>query len=114
MGQAERDSSAAPAAGPTASALAWGTASAMGTGVGVAYLYRAMGVGRLGVVVPPSDVGAVAHSSMRAPSCRTSSSCRRTSWLNAPLRLLAPGDPGLAEAIGRVGFAPVAELCAGP
>ncbi|MEU8882056.1 gamma carbonic anhydrase family protein [Streptomyces hydrogenans] len=28
--------------------------------------------------------------------------------LDEPLRLLAPGDPGLAEAIGRVGFAQVA------
>ncbi|GAA2925111.1 hypothetical protein GCM10020221_21350 [Streptomyces thioluteus] len=28
--------------------------------------------------------------------------------LDAPLRLLAPGDPGLAEAVGRVGFAQVA------
>lgn len=28
--------------------------------------------------------------------------------LEAPVRLLAPGDPGLAEAVGRVGFARVA------
>ncbi|MFB6827800.1 acyltransferase, partial [Streptomyces hydrogenans] len=28
--------------------------------------------------------------------------------LDEPVRLLAPGDPGLAEAIGRVGFAQVA------
>jgi carbonic anhydrase/acetyltransferase-like protein (isoleucine patch superfamily) len=28
--------------------------------------------------------------------------------LDAPVRLLAPGDPGLAEAVGRVGFAQVA------
>jgi carbonic anhydrase/acetyltransferase-like protein (isoleucine patch superfamily) len=28
--------------------------------------------------------------------------------LDAPVRLLAPGDPGLAEAVGRVGFARVA------
>ena len=28
--------------------------------------------------------------------------------LDAPVRLLAPGDPGLAEAVRRVGFAQVA------
>ncbi len=51
---------ALPATEVTASALAWGTLSGVGTGVGVAYLYRAMGVGKFSVVVPLSDVAAVA------------------------------------------------------
>ncbi|MFD4525254.1 GRP family sugar transporter [Streptomyces sp. NPDC058470] len=38
----------------------WGTLSGVGTGVGVAFLYRAMSQGAMSVVVPVSDVGAVA------------------------------------------------------
>lgn len=39
---------------------AWGALSGVGTGVGVAFLYRAMSQGAMSVVVPVSDVGAVA------------------------------------------------------
>ncbi|WP_046729511.1 GRP family sugar transporter [Streptomyces humi] len=39
---------------------AWGAISGVGTGVGVAFLYRAMSQGAMSVVVPVSDVGAVA------------------------------------------------------
>lgn len=49
-----------PAGSPTAAALLWGAVSGLGTGVGVAFLYRAMGRGPISVVVPISDVGAVA------------------------------------------------------
>ncbi|MDQ0937111.1 EamA family transporter [Streptomyces turgidiscabies] len=38
----------------------WGALSGVGTGVGVAFLYRAMSRGAMSVVVPVSDVGAVA------------------------------------------------------
>ncbi|AJP05491.1 multidrug DMT transporter permease [Streptomyces cyaneogriseus subsp. noncyanogenus] len=38
----------------------WGALSGVGTGVGVAFLYRAMSKGAMSVVVPVSDVGAVA------------------------------------------------------
>jgi len=38
----------------------WGALSGVGTGVGVAFLYRAMSQGAMSVVVPVSDVGAVA------------------------------------------------------
>lgn len=38
----------------------WGALSGAGTGVGVAFLYRAMSQGAMSVVVPVSDVGAVA------------------------------------------------------
>ncbi|MBF6330368.1 EamA family transporter [Nocardia transvalensis] len=41
-------------------ALGWGTLSGVGTGIGVAFLYRAMSSGAFSVVVPISDVGAVA------------------------------------------------------
>ncbi|MFI0446061.1 EamA family transporter [Actinomadura sp. 6N118] len=40
--------------------LAWGALSGAGSGIGVAFLYRAMSRGSLSVVVPLSDVGAVA------------------------------------------------------
>ncbi|MFC4913439.1 EamA family transporter [Actinomadura gamaensis] len=40
--------------------LAWGALSGVGTGVGVAFLYRALGEGDFSVVVPLSDVAAVA------------------------------------------------------
>ncbi|MEV4150343.1 DMT family transporter [Amycolatopsis sp. NPDC049691] len=43
----------------TASALGWGALSGLGTGVGVAFLYRAMGKGAMSLVVPASDVAAV-------------------------------------------------------
>src|SRR2546429_5689104 len=42
------------------SAIAWGVLSGVGTGTGVALLYRAISRGALSVVVPVSDVGAVA------------------------------------------------------
>lgn len=38
----------------------WGALSGVGTGVGVAFLYRAMSQGAMSAVVPVSDVGAVA------------------------------------------------------
>ncbi|MDX3697228.1 EamA family transporter [Streptomyces europaeiscabiei] len=38
----------------------WGALSGVGTGVGVAFLYRAMSQGAMSVVVPVSDLGAVA------------------------------------------------------
>ncbi|MEV4253556.1 EamA family transporter [Spirillospora sp. NPDC049652] len=40
--------------------LAWGALSGVGTGVGVTFLYRALGEGDFSVVVPLSDVAAVA------------------------------------------------------
>lgn len=40
-------------------ALAWGALSGVGTGVGVACLYRAMNTGPMSVVVPVSDITAV-------------------------------------------------------
>ncbi|GHJ41610.1 EamA family transporter [Streptomyces sp. TS71-3] len=50
---------AAPHPGDPAS-LGWGVLSGLGTGVGVAFLYRGLGHGRFSVVVPLSDVAAVA------------------------------------------------------
>ncbi|MEQ0561959.1 EamA family transporter [Amycolatopsis sp. NEAU-NG30] len=44
---------------PSAAALGWGALSGAGTGVGVAFLYRAMGKGAMSLVVPASDVAAV-------------------------------------------------------
>lgn len=44
----------------TASAMAWGLASGIGTGIGVAYLYRGLAAGRMSVVIPLSDAAAVA------------------------------------------------------
>ncbi|QIS18253.1 EamA family transporter [Nocardia terpenica] len=41
-------------------AIGWGILSGAGTGIGVAFLYRAMSSGAFSVVVPISDVGAVA------------------------------------------------------
>ncbi|EPH44678.1 hypothetical protein STRAU_2236 [Streptomyces aurantiacus JA 4570] len=41
-------------------ALGWGALSGVGTGLGVAFLYRGMSGGRFSVVVPLSDVAAVA------------------------------------------------------
>ncbi|MFF6993110.1 GRP family sugar transporter [Streptomyces sp. NPDC010273] len=38
----------------------WGAMSGVGTGLGVAFLYRAMSQGAMSVVVPVSDVGALA------------------------------------------------------
>ncbi|MGH3588853.1 MAG: EamA family transporter [Pseudonocardia sp.] len=48
---------AAPAVSP--GALGWGALSGIGTGIGVAFLFRGMGNGQLTVVVPLSDVGGV-------------------------------------------------------
>jgi uncharacterized membrane protein len=48
-----------PAPVMTLEALSWGALSGLGTGVGVAFLFRGMSTGRLGVVVPLSDVGGV-------------------------------------------------------
>ena len=50
---------AVPAGTVNSPALLWGTASGLGTGIGVAFLYRAMHNGAISVVVPISDVGAV-------------------------------------------------------
>ncbi|MFI0859429.1 EamA family transporter [Streptomyces smyrnaeus] len=41
-------------------ALGWGALSGVGTGIGVAFLYRGVSGGRFSVVVPLSDVAAVA------------------------------------------------------
>ncbi|MFI1789519.1 EamA family transporter [Streptomyces olivaceoviridis] len=46
--------------GGTAGDYGSGALSGVGTGAGVAFLYRAMAQGRMSVVVPVSDVGAVA------------------------------------------------------
>jgi drug/metabolite transporter (DMT)-like permease len=48
-----------PAPSVTAAALGWGALSGVGTGIGVAFLFRGMGVGQLAVVVPLSDVAGV-------------------------------------------------------
>ncbi|WP_410674810.1 EamA family transporter [Amycolatopsis sp. cmx-4-68] len=44
---------------PAVAALGWGALSGAGTGVGVAFLYRALGKGPMSLVVPASDVAAV-------------------------------------------------------
>ncbi|GAA1176563.1 hypothetical protein GCM10009654_37180 [Streptomyces hebeiensis] len=49
-----------PGGAGTAGDYWFGVLSGVGTGVGVAFLYRAMSQGQLSVVVPVSDVGAVA------------------------------------------------------
>jgi len=49
-----------PEAEVAAADLAWGALSGLGTGVGVAFLYRGLATGSMSVVVPLSDVGAVA------------------------------------------------------
>ncbi|WP_199431479.1 EamA family transporter [Qaidamihabitans albus] len=48
-----------PASSVGAAALGWGALSGIGTGVGVTFLYRGVSTGRLSIVVPLSDVGAV-------------------------------------------------------
>ena len=48
-----------PAPAVTADAIGWGALSGLGTGIGVAFLFRGMSRGRLSVVVPLSDVGGV-------------------------------------------------------
>ncbi|GAA5137248.1 EamA family transporter [Pseudonocardia adelaidensis] len=48
-----------PAPAVTPGALGWGALSGIGTGIGVAFLFRGMGAGQLSVVVPLSDVGGV-------------------------------------------------------
>ncbi|MCI2417042.1 DMT family transporter [Saccharopolyspora sp. K220] len=50
---------AAPTGSATAQAVCWGAISGLGTGIGVAFLYRAMQRAPMSVVVPTSDVGAV-------------------------------------------------------
>lgn len=49
-----------PASHVSVESVAWGCLSGIGTGVGVAFLYRGLSSGRMSVVVPVSDVGAVA------------------------------------------------------
>lgn len=49
-----------PAQTVTAGSLGWGALSGIGTGIGIAYLFRGMGNGQLSVVVLLSDVGGVA------------------------------------------------------
>ncbi|WP_423464735.1 EamA family transporter [Promicromonospora sp. MS192] len=49
-----------PAGHPTAGTLWWGVLSGLGTGVGVAFLYRAMSRGPMSVVAPVSDLAGVA------------------------------------------------------
>lgn len=49
-----------PGGDPSAGALLWGVVSGIGTGVAVAYLYRAMSRGPMSVVAPVSDVAGVA------------------------------------------------------
>jgi drug/metabolite transporter (DMT)-like permease len=44
----------------TAAALAWGALSGIGTGLGAAFLFQAMKIGRFSLVVPLSDVAGVA------------------------------------------------------
>ncbi|MGZ0153425.1 EamA family transporter [Kribbella sp. WER1] len=44
----------------TATALGWGALSGIGTGLGAAFLFQAMKVGRFSLVVPLSDVAGVA------------------------------------------------------
>lgn len=44
----------------TGEALAWGALAGIGTGLGAAFLFQAMAVGRFSVVVPLSDVAGVA------------------------------------------------------
>ena len=45
---------------PSLAGAGWGALSGLGTGIGVGFLYRAMSRDALSVVVPVSDVGAVA------------------------------------------------------
>ncbi|MCP2166736.1 EamA family transporter [Goodfellowiella coeruleoviolacea] len=51
---------AVPAASVDVTALGWGALSGVGTGIGITFLYRGVSTGKLSVVVPVSDVGAVA------------------------------------------------------
>jgi drug/metabolite transporter (DMT)-like permease len=48
-----------PSSGLVVSDLAWGALSGLGTGIGVAFLYRGLSIGNMSVVVPLSDVGAL-------------------------------------------------------
>jgi drug/metabolite transporter (DMT)-like permease len=43
---------------PTRTDLWWGAAAGIGNGVGTAFLYRGLSLGRMGVVAPVSGVGA--------------------------------------------------------
>ena len=49
-----------PAHSVTPVAIGWGSLSGLGTGIGVAYLFRGMSAGQMSVVVPLSDVAGVA------------------------------------------------------
>lgn len=49
---------AVPGGPPTGPALAWGALSGVGTGLGMAFLYRGMSRGKMSVVAPVSDVNA--------------------------------------------------------
>lgn len=50
-----------PVTGPaTGAALGWGALSGVGAGLGMAFLYRGLGRGRMSVVIPVSDVNAAA------------------------------------------------------
>lgn len=50
----------APGAPPSTADLAWGAASGVGTGLGMAFLFRGLSRGEMSVVVPVSAVGGVA------------------------------------------------------
>lgn len=50
----------AGASSVSGAALGWGALSGIGTGLGAAFLFQAMSVGRFSVVVPLSDVAGVA------------------------------------------------------
>lgn len=52
--------SLAPHGNPTGSAFLWAVTSGLGTGIGVAFLYRAMSRGPMSVVAPVSDLAGVA------------------------------------------------------
>lgn len=47
-----------PGGAPTGPALAWGALSGVGTGLGMAFLYRGLSRGNMSVVAPVSDVNA--------------------------------------------------------
>lgn len=49
-----------PGGAPSGAALGWGALSGVGAGLGMAFLYRGLGRGRMSVVVPVSDVNAAA------------------------------------------------------
>ncbi|PXX57484.1 putative membrane protein [Nocardia tenerifensis] len=100
----------------TASALAWGALSGIGTGLGVTFLYRGVSGGRLSVVVPLSDVGALMLPVLvgvvllgERPSM--------LSWAGIVVALpalwLVSRSPGEEDGDGRFGTGSVAGLIAG-